>query len=163
MAGDPVSSVRGIIEIAERLFGRLGPAVLIATLIFFLVPHPLLLSIGINTNDPGQKFVAGVLLLLSLAITGVNLAIFSRGTVNRVAEKVRERHAYRSLSLESRVLLGVHARFREDNMIVPPDCEAAQALLDRQYMSGVLQAGQLSIGTHDEWCTICCQKPRSAS
>ena len=59
---------------------------------------------------------------------------------------MRERHAYRSLSLELRVLLGVHARFREDNMIVPPDCEAAQALLDRQYMSGVLQAGQLSIG-----------------
>jgi hypothetical protein len=125
-----------ILDAVERLFGKVGAAILIACTIFFTLPNSWMRAIGIDSGDSSMRKTAGVLLLLSGAACIVAFLIYLRPVWAYLGEDTADRFAYRRIPLDARVFLGSYARFSQESAIVPLDLEAVQTLIDNGLMIG---------------------------
>lgn len=125
-----IENAKAISEIADKLFGRLGAAVFIATLAFFVIPEWLWWKVGLNPDDPGQRRIAGILLVVSAATCFVSLMIRAGGSWGGWRRSFADQLLYARLSPEARIILGIKAQVELSKFYVPKSYEPGQELID---------------------------------
>lgn len=125
-----IEAAKVLADVADKLFGRVGAAVLLGAVAFFLLPGWTLNFVGLEPRDPGQRTIAGFCLLISAATCLVSIAIRASGPYQRCREWLSARWLYWRLSPEAKILLGLQAQVELPKIFVPKHYEPGHELID---------------------------------
>jgi hypothetical protein len=90
-----------LLNAIEQLFGKVGVAVLLASVAFFLLPATWLHGIGLDQDDPAGRKIAGICLLCSAAACIVSMGIRLTPTVSSAIHRVKAQREFNSIPLGS--------------------------------------------------------------
>lgn len=137
---DAVATIAGVVE---KLFGKVGAALLLATGAFFLCPQQILGAVGLDNTDHDLRRTFGFLFIFSLAACAVSVAIAIWSFISAKAPGWWEaRRVYNRLSADARIVLGQMEMLGETSIVLSARDPAAQDLID----AGLLRVGGRSHG-----------------
>jgi hypothetical protein len=133
---EPTNVIHAIVDLIEKLFGKVGAAILVAGLMFFALPNRWSSLIGIDTTDPSLRRIAGILVLLAFSAGIVSVAKWvgpwlgewiGAWSAGRAWQKLYDR-----LPIESLIVLGLLGEAGMADFVCGRQFNAVQTLADRE-------------------------------
>jgi hypothetical protein len=125
-----VEQAKGLAEIADRLFGKLGVAAFLGSLAFLLTPNSLFAQFRIDAPSASLRTIAVWVLFISTFTCLVSLLIRMKLPAKWSAGKFASYWIYFRLPDASKIFLGAYAQADMNGLAIFPKYEPAQKLID---------------------------------
>ncbi|HVU21955.1 MAG TPA: hypothetical protein VHE09_14585 [Rhizomicrobium sp.] len=127
---EPAGLITAVSDAISKLFGRPALALLLMSLVFFLLPAPWLAAIGIDQFKSGWRAAAGVALVAGAVMCFISAVPYALKPIKVLRSRIKHRKSYFAVPVRSRMALTITSVAGGTHVLAPAANEELQALVD---------------------------------